>query len=86
LHLTSGSIPIKSIVDSTLDEFVRTFKDFELIESGPLSNIKAPNHKLVYSYLDENKNKIQNIDVGIIRGSNLYIISSTANYTDYYRS
>ena len=86
LHLTSGSIPIKSIVDSTLDEFVRTFKDFELIESGPLSNIKAPNHKLVYSYLDENKNKIQNIDVGIIRGSNLYIISSTANYTDYYRN
>ncbi len=86
LHLTSGSIPIKSIVDSTLDEFVRTFKDFELIESGPLSNIKDPNHKLVYSYLDENKNKIQNIDVGIIRGSNLYIISSTANYTDYYRN
>ena len=84
--LPNDSISIKSIVDSTLDEFVRTFDDFELIESSPLSNIKDPNHKLVYSYLDENKNKIQNIDVGVIRGSNLYIISSTTNYTDYYRN
>ena len=84
--IPSDSLSIKSVVDSTLDEFVRTLDDFELIESSPISNIKDPNHKLVYSYLDENKNKIQNIDVGIIRGANLYIISSTSNYTDYYRN
>jgi protein-disulfide isomerase len=84
--IPTDSLSIKSVVDSTLDEFVRTFDDFELIESSPISNIKDPNHKLVYSYLDENKNKIQNIDVGIIRGANLYIISSTSNYTDYYRN
>ena len=84
--IPTDSLSIKSVVDSTLDEFVRTFDDFELIESSPISNIKDPNHKLVYSYLGENKNKIQNIDVGIIRGANLYIISSTSNYTDYYRN
>ena len=84
--IPTDSLSIKSVVDSTLDEFVRTLDNFELIESSPMSNIKDPNHKLVYSYLDENKNKIQNIDVGIIRGSKLYIISSTANYTDYYRN
>ena len=84
--IPTDSLSIKSVVDSTLDEFVRTLDDFELIESSPISNIKDPNHKLVYSYLDENKNKIQNIDVGIIRGANLYIISSTSNYTDYYRN
>lgn len=84
--IPSDSLSIKSVVDSTLDEFVRTLDNFELIESSPISNIKDPNHKLVYSYLDENKNKIQNIDVGIIRGANLYIISSTSNYTDYYRN
>lgn len=84
--IPTDSLSIKSVVDSTLDEFVRTLDNFELIESSPISNIKDPNHKLVYSYLDENKNKIQNIDVGIIRGANLYIISSTSNYTDYYRN
>jgi len=84
--IPTDSLSIKSVVDSTLDEFVRTLDDFELIESSPISNIKDPNHKLVYSYLDENKNKIQNIDVGIIRGANLYIISSASNYTDYYRN
>ncbi len=84
--IPTDSLSIKSVVDSTLDEFVRTFDDFELIESSPISNIKDPNHKLVYSYFGENKIKIQNIDVGIIRGANLYIISSTSNYTDYYRN
>lgn len=84
--IPTDSLSIKSVVDSTLDEFVRTLDNFELIESSPISNIKDTNHKLVYSYLDENKNKIQNIDVGIIRGANLYIISSTSNYTDYYRN
>ena len=84
--IPTDSLPIKSVVDSTLDEFVRTLDDFELIESSPLSSIKGNNHKLVYSYLDENKNKIQNIDVGIIRGANLYIISSVSNFTDYYRN
>ena len=84
--IPTDSLSIKSVVDSTLDEFVRTLDNFELIESSPISNIKDPNHKLVYSYLEENKNKIQNIDVGIIRGANLYIISSTSNYTDYYRN
>ena len=84
--IPTDSLSIKSVVDSTLDEFVRTLDNFELIESSPTSNIKDPNHKLVYSYLDKNKNKIQNIDVGIIRGANLYIISSTSNYTDYYRN
>ena len=84
--IPTDSLSIKSVVDSTLDEFVRTLDNFELIESSPISNIKDPNHKLVYSYLGENKNKIQNIDVGIIRGANLYIISSTSNYTDYYRN
>lgn len=84
--IPADSLSIKSIIDSTLDEFVRTLDDFELIESSPLSNIKDNNNKLVYSYLDKNKNKIQNIDVGIIRGTNLYLISSTSNYTDYYRN
>ncbi|MGI9011529.1 MAG: DsbA family protein [Nitrososphaeraceae archaeon] len=82
----SDSLSIKSVVDSTLDEFVRTLDDFELIESSQLSNIKDNNHKLIYSYIDGNKNKIQNADVGIIRGANLYIISLTSNYTDYYRN
>ena len=84
--IQADSLSIKSIIDSTLDEFVRTLDDFELIESSPLSNIKDNNNKLVYSYLDKNKNKIQNLDVGIIRGTNLYLISSTSNYTDYYRN
>ena len=77
---------IKSVVDFTLDEFVRTLDDFELIESSQLADIKDNNHKLIYSYVDGNKNKIQNADVGIIRGANLYTISLSSNFTDYYRN
>ncbi|HYJ02656.1 MAG TPA: thioredoxin domain-containing protein [Nitrososphaeraceae archaeon] len=84
--IQNDTLSIKSVVDSTLDEFVRTLDDFELIESSQLADIKDNNHKLIYSYVDGNKNKIQNADVGIIRGANLYTISLTSNYTDYYRN
>jgi len=84
ISLPSDSIPIQSIVDSTLDQFVRTFDDFELLESTHISNIKDSNHKLVYSYIDKNKNKIQQIDFGLIQGTNLYVISLISKYIDYY--
>jgi protein-disulfide isomerase len=86
ITLHSESLTIKSIVDATLDEFVKTLDNFELIESTHISNLKDDNHKLVYSYLDENKNKIQQIDIGLIQGTNLYIISLITNYIDYYRN
>lgn len=84
ISLPSDSISIKSIVDSTLDQFVRTFDDFELLESTHISNIKDSNHKLVYSYLDKNKNKIQQIDIGLIQGTNLYVFSLISKYIDFY--
>ena len=84
IPLPSYPLPIKSIVDYTLDEFVKTLDNFALMESTHISNIKDDNHKLVYSYLDENKNKIQQIDIGLIQGTNLYVISLISNYTDYY--
>src|SRR5687768_11660644 len=84
IPLPSYPLPIKSIVDSTLDEFVKTLDNFALMESTHISNIKDDNHKLVYSYLDENKNKIQQIDIGLIQGTNLYVISLISKYTDYY--
>ena len=86
IPLHSDSLTIKSIVDATLDEFVKTLDNFELIESTHISNLKDDNHKLVYSYLDENKNKIQQIDIGLIQGTNLYIISLISNYIDYYHN
>lgn len=86
IPLHSNSLTIKSIVDATLDEFVKTLDNFELIESTHISNLKDDNHKLVYSYLDENKNKIQQIDIGLIQGTNLYIISLISNYIDYYHN
>jgi protein-disulfide isomerase len=86
IPLHSDSLTIKSIVDATLDEFVKTLDNFELIESTHISNIKDDNHKLVYSYFDENKNKIQQIDIGLIQGTNLYIISLISNYIDYYHN
>jgi protein-disulfide isomerase len=84
IPLPSDSLTIKSIVDYTLDEFVKTLDNFELIESTHISNLKDDNHKLVYSYLDDNKNKIQQIDIGLIQGTTLYIISLISNYVDYY--
>lgn len=86
IPLPSNSITVKSIVDSTLDEFVKTLNNFELMESTHISNIKDDNHKLVYSYVDGNKNKIQQMDIGLIQGTNLYVISLISNYTDYYRN
>lgn len=82
--LPNDFISIKSIVDFTLDQFVRTFDNFELLESTHISNIKDSNHKLVYTYLDKNKNKIQQIDIGLIQGTNLYVISLISKYIDYY--
>ena len=86
IPLPSYPLPIKSIVDYTLDEFVKTLDNFALMESTHISNIKDDNHKLVYSYLDENKNKIQQMDIGLIQGTNLYVISLISNHTDYYRN
>jgi protein-disulfide isomerase len=86
IPLPSDTFTIKSIVDYTLDEFVKTLDNFELIESTHISNLKDDNHKLVYSYLDDNKNKIQQMDIGLIQGTNLYIISLISNYIDYYRN
>lgn len=86
IPLPSNSLKIKSIVDYTLDEFVKTLDNFELIESTSISNLKDDNHKLVYTYLDDNKNKIQQMDIGLIQGKNLYIISLISNYIDYYRN
>ena len=86
IPLPSYPLPIKSIVDYTLDEFVKTLDNFALMESTHISNIKDDNHKLVYSYLDGNKNKIQQIDIGLIQGTNLYVISLISNQTDYYRN
>ncbi len=86
IPLPSDSLTIKPIVDATLNEFVRTLDNFALIESTHISNIKDDNHKLVYSYLDKNKNKIQQIDIGLIQGKNLYVISLISTYTDYYRN
>jgi protein-disulfide isomerase len=86
IPLPSDSFTIKSIVDYTLDEFVKTLDSFELIESTHISNLKDDNHKLVYSYLDDNKNKIQQMDIGLIKGTSLYIISLISNYIDYYRN
>jgi protein-disulfide isomerase len=84
ISLPSDSLSIKSIVDSTLNQFVRTLDDFELLESTHISNIKDSNHKLVYSYLDKNKNKIQQMDIGLIQGTNLYVISLISKYIDFY--
>jgi protein-disulfide isomerase len=86
IPLPSDTFTIKSIVDYTLDKFVKTLDNFELIESTHISNLKDDNHKLVYSYLDDNKNKIQQMDIGLIQGTNLYIISLISNYIDYYHN
>jgi protein-disulfide isomerase len=86
IPLPSDTFTIKSIVDYTLDEFVNTLDNFELIESTHISNLKDDNHKLLYSYLDDNKNKIQQMDIGLIQGTNLYVISLISNYIDYYRN
>lgn len=86
IPLPNYSLPVKSIVDYTLDEFVKTLNSFELMESTHISNIKDDNHKLVYSYLDGNKNKIQQMDIGLIQGTNLYVISLISPYIDYYHN
>jgi len=86
IPLHNDSLTIKSIVDYNLDEFVKTLDSFELIESTHISNLKNDNHKLVYSYLDNNKNKIQQMDIGLIEGTNLFVISLLSNYIDYYRN
>jgi protein-disulfide isomerase len=84
IPLPNASLSIKSIVDSTLDQFATTLYNFQLLESTHISNIKDSNHKLVYSYLDKNKNKIQQIDIGLVQGTNLYIISLISKYIDFY--
>jgi len=86
IPLPNYSLPVKSIVDYTLDEFVKTLNNFELMESTHISNMKDDNHKLVYSYLDGNKNKIQQMDIGLIQGTNLYVISLISPYIDYYHN
>ncbi len=89
LKITAISFPsrlvtLKSIVDSTLDQFAKNLTEFNLLESNNFPNIKSDNHKLVYSYLDNNNAKIKQADIGIVQGDKLFVLSLISSPNNYY--
>jgi hypothetical protein len=84
ISFPSSLITLKSIVDSTLDQFAKNLTEFNLLESNNFPNIKNDNHKLVYSYLDNNNSKIKQADIGIVQGDKLFVLSLISSPNNYY--
>lgn len=84
ISFPSHLITLKSIVDSTLDQFAKNLTEFNLLESNNFPNIKNDNHKLVYSYLDNNNSKIKQADIGIVQGDKLFVLSLISSPNNYY--
>jgi protein-disulfide isomerase len=84
ISFPSSLITLKSIVDLTLDQFAKNLTEFNLLESNNFPNIKSDNHKLVYSYLDNNNSKIKQADIGIVQGDKLFVLSLISSPNNYY--
>jgi protein-disulfide isomerase len=85
IPLPSKSITMQSIVAETLKNKSQNLDNFQLQDTNIVPNLQnIPMHKLVYSYINSNKEQVMQLDFGMINNNQLYLVSFISNPSVYY--
>jgi protein-disulfide isomerase len=85
IPLPSKSITMQSIVAETLKNKSNNLENFQLQDTNIVPNLQnIPMHKLVYSYINSNKEQVMQLDFGMINNNQLYLVSFISNPSVYY--
>ena len=85
IPLPSKSITMQSIVAETLKNKSHNLDNFQLQDTNIVPNLQnIPMHKLVYSYINSNKEQVMQLDFGMINNNQLYLVSFISNPSVYY--
>jgi protein-disulfide isomerase len=85
MPLSSKSITLQSIVAETLKDKSKNLDNFQLQDTNIVPNLQnIPMQKLVYSYIDSNKEPVLQLDFGMINNNQLYLISFISSPSLYY--
>jgi protein-disulfide isomerase len=85
IPLPSKSITMQSIVAETLKNKSNNLDNFQLQDTNIVPNLQnIPMHKLVYSYINSNKEQVMQLDFGMINNNQLYLVSFISNPSVYY--
>ena len=85
IPLSSKSITMQTIVAETLKDKSNNLENFQLQDTNIVPNSQnIPMHKLVYSYANSNNEQIMQLDFGMIKNNQLYLISFISSPSVYY--
>jgi eukaryotic-like serine/threonine-protein kinase len=76
-------LSIDRIALETINIYREQLQDFQLIKSKASTFDDNPSHVLVYTYTNPNSIKIKAMDVGILDGNKIYVVSFYAELSKY---
>jgi hypothetical protein len=76
-------LSIDRIALETINIYKEQLQDFQLIKSKASTFDDNPSHVLVYTYTNPNSIKIKAMDVGILDGNKIYVVSYFAELSKY---
>jgi eukaryotic-like serine/threonine-protein kinase len=77
-------LSIDRIALETINIYKEELQDFQLIKSKASIFDDNPSHILVYTYTNPNSIKIMTMDVGILDGNKIYVVSFYAELSKYH--
>ena len=82
---SKSTITMQSIVSETLKDKSNKLDNFQLQDTNIVPNLQnIPMHKLVYTYTDSNKERVMQLDFGMINNNQLYLFSFISSPSVYY--
>jgi hypothetical protein len=76
-------LSIDKIALETINIYREKLLDFQLIKSKAATFDDNPSHVLVYTYTNPNSIKIKAMDIGILNGNKIYVITFYAELSKY---
>jgi hypothetical protein len=76
-------LSIDRIALETINIYREQLQDFELIKSKAATFDNNPSHVLVYTYTNHNLIKIKAMDIGILNGNKIYVVTFYAELSKY---
>lgn len=76
-------LSIDRIALETINIYREQLQDFQLIKSKAATFDNNPSHVLVYTYTNHNLIKIKAMDIGILNGNKIYVVTFYAELSKY---
>ena len=76
-------LSIDRIAVETINIYREQLQDFQLIKSKAATFDNNPSHVLVYTYTNHNLIKIKAMDIGILNGNKIYVVTFYAELSKY---